>query len=387
MIEISGIARSNGGRINSISGSINSEVQNVETNIEPYSEMATFALSWESPKDVLILELESPDGEIITLSSDSGNIRPIYTDRPYMGFQIDQPMSGVWKLIVKPDRVKEIAFFHLFVFSQNPRIGGGIISPRQIHRPGDIIPLQFQCYFDRPITGLMVAGEVILPGGRDVVTIEFNDDEKKDPRAGVAGNGLYSGSLQNTLTPGMYPVKVVAESDGKTTTYAKSHVPSGEENNYDYDPIPKFRREFTKTLSVGEEPVRRVEVEPNSGYPGQKLQATLKGSLTHFKQGYTSLDFGEWISTDEIKILNKQTAEVLLNIDKTAPLGPRAVTVTTDIYKESIINEEGFNIKRRKRKWSINPVMGFLLLVILLLVALLLIVTTLLLSRLGMLTF
>jgi hypothetical protein len=366
MIEISGIARSNGGLIRSIPGSISSDIQTEEVYIEPYSQMATLALSWQYPNDQLYLELESPDGEIITISSAPGNVRPIYTDRPYMGFQIEQPVPGVWKLIVRPDRVTESASFHLFVFSQNPRIGGGIISTPRRYEPGDAIPLQFQSYFDRPITGLKVIGIATI-GGKEVATIEFRDDENKDPSAGVAGNGLYSGSLENTLASGPYVIKVVAESDGKTTTYAGSHQPPGEENNYDYDPIPKFRRVYTKIISVGEEPVRRVEAEPNSGYPGQKLQATLKGSLTHFKQGYTSLDFGEGITVNHVQVKDHLTALVTLSIERAAPPGPRSITATTD--KEIVKTEEGFQIVHPARKWSINPVIGILLLAGLLIIA------------------
>ncbi len=373
MIEISGIARAKGGLVLSMPGSIISEIQTHEVYIEPYSDIATFALSWQNSKDLLALEVERPDGEIITISSTSDKVRPIYTNRPYIGFQIEQPISGLWKVIVKPERVEEVAYFHLFVFSQNPRISGGIISSSQFCNPSDAIPVQFQAYFDRPITGLKVNGRVTLPDGNQVVTIDFSDDEKKDPKAGIAGNGLYSSSLPSTFAPGMYTIQVVAESDGSATTYAKSDVPPGKEKSYDYDPIPAFRREYTMTVSVGEKPRRSVEVGPKRGYPGQKLKVTVNGNLTHFKPDHTSLDFGDGITISDIKVIDDLTASAMLIIDKKATLGYRYIMATTDLYREVVKFDEGFQVVPRKWVWSDKWIIRLLILIIILLLILLLI--------------
>lgn len=375
MIEISGIARAKGGLVLSMPGSIISEIQTHEVYIESYSEMVTFALNWQNFKDLLVLEVETPDGEIITISSTSDKVRPIYTNRPYIGFQIEQPIPGLWKVIVKPERVEEVAYFHLFVFSQNPRIGGGIISSSQFCNPGDPILVQFQAYFDRPITGLKVNGRVTLPGSNEVVTIDFSDDEKKDPKAGIAGNGLYSSSLQSTFAPGMYTIQVVAESDGSTTTYAKPDVPPGKEKSYDYDPIPAFRREYTMTISVGEKPRRSVDVGPKRGHPGQKLKVTVNGNLTHFKPGHTSLDFGDGITISDIRVIDDLTASAMLIIDKKATLGYRYIMATTDLYREVVKFDEGFQVVRRKWVWSDKWIIRLLILIIILLLILLLILT------------
>lgn len=379
MIEISGISRANGGIIASIPLQTESEVHIEEVIVEQYSEVLTIALSWENPKDVLILELESPQGEIITISSPS-KARPIYREGPYMGFQIEQPVAGIWKSIVRLEQAARPAAFQLFVFSQNPRIGGGIIAPWQDYRLGDTIPLQFQCYFDRPISGLQVTGTLILPNGESP-TIAFSDDLRKDPRAGRAGNGLYSAELQNAYLPGTYTLKVVAESDGVMAVYANANLPPGDEQTYDYDTIPAFRREFTWTFTVGESADRSVEVKPNQADRGSTVRATVTGSFTHFRDGYTSFDFGEGIQIIDTRVVDDLTALLTLRIDAAATLGHRNVSVSTEGLQETVDEAGGFEVVRRSASGSRDSIIRLLILLIILLTILLLIAIFLLVQR------
>lgn len=265
LIEIEGLAHEGGGIVYTIPGTTNPELREGEAYIEPGSRMATFALSWKNPEDRLYLELESPDGEYITLESLPDNVRPIYSERPYMGFHVADPVPGTWRLIVVPERVAEVAKYRLFAFSRNPRIDGGIISPRRHYEVGEVVPLQFQAYFGRPLTGLNVSGTVLMPGGESS-SLRFDDGEGK-PGHGIPGDGLYAALLEDTQQPGTYTVKVIAESDGVSASYPKRREAGDVEDSREQDAIPPFRREFTMTLAIGEQPILPEPEEPDGRYP------------------------------------------------------------------------------------------------------------------------
>jgi hypothetical protein len=371
MIEIAGIARANGGLVASIPGQTSAEVQIQEVTVEEYSEVLTIALSWENPEDVLVLELESPNGERITLSSPA-RARPLYREGPYMGFQIDQPVPGVWKLIVRLERATKATSFRLLVFSQNSRIGGGVYSPWSSYRLGDPVLLQFQCYFDRPIKDILVAAILTQPDGKQRL-IPFYDDERKDARAGHPGNGLYSAVLEETFVPGTYDVRVVAENSTGTATYAETHGPDEDEPHDPYDPIPAFRREITWTFTVGESPVRSVEVKPNQGDPGNTVPVTIHGDITHFRERDTTYDFGEGIRVSDVQVIDDLTALATLNIDGAATPGFRNVIVSTDSFQEKVEEAGGFEVVRRNRSWSKNCILWLLVFLVILLTILLLI--------------
>jgi len=353
MIAISGVARANGGLLKQISGSITTETprqkkavpidvvvsgQGVyEVGVDP-CESVTFALSWENSADELSLALVTPAGDIITPASRPDTVELISSpNRPYLGLRVNQPIAGTWKIVVMPIILADsIAYFQLFVLGENQRISGGITSPKRFYDPGDTIPLQFQCYYGPPITGVAVSGVARRRDESDGVSIEFRDDEKKDLRAGRPGNGIYTGSLQDTLIPGVYTIIVTADNSEAKATYT--------ELSDRFPPIPAFRREFMISLVVGEESVQRVETEPNNGYPGGRIQTTIKGNLTHFMQGLTSFDFGEGISVQDVQIKDNQTALVKVSIGTAATIGPRTVTAITD--KEVVKTEEGFQVVR-----------------------------------------
>jgi hypothetical protein len=346
--EISGIARDNGGLVTTMPERMEEGATlEYKAFIEPGSEMATFAISWKNREDLLYLELESPDGQYFTLGPAAGGVRPIYSDRPYMGFQVQKPVPGEWRLIVKSEKVAEVAEFRTFVFSQNSHIDGGLISPWRQYKPGDIIPLQLQVYFNAAITGLKVSGTALLPGG-ERVPLEFSDDGNKELGDMVPGDGIYSTLFRAPRTQGMYTFEVIAESDGETVAYTEVGERLLKGDKYKYDPIPPFRRRFMLTVAVGEEPCKRVDIEPNSGQPGDGIEVTLKGRLTHFRPDSTRANFGEGIRVEGVKVLDKETAVVPIIIDKEAQPGPRDVTVTTPIYKETIEVEGGFQVVRRK---------------------------------------
>lgn len=351
LIEIEGIAHG-GDLVDDVPGSTNPGVSEKDTYIERGSKMATFTLSWDNPRDMFSLELVSPNGDTITQDSYPANVRLVYSRRSYMGFQVNNPAEGTWKLVViPPERVDGVAHFHLFAFSQNPHIQGGIISPSRLCRPGINIPVQFQCYFDHPLTGLTVSGTVLLPDGESI-PLEFSDDGNKELGDVLPGDGLYSTIFRETAKPGAYTIKVLVESDGESVSYARIGQPTDEDD--ERPRIPPFRRQFTRTVGVGEVPFKDVKTEPNSGNPGERLRVTLKGQSTHFKRGDTSADFGEGIDAEEVEVLDKHTAQVLITIAKEAQLGLRDVTITTARYGEMIEVEGGFQVVRYRSKCSVT---------------------------------
>lgn len=388
MIAISGVARANGGLIKQISGSITAETPRLEKELDKSvvvvgqgayelgidpCESVTFALSWDNLADELSLVLVTPTGVIITRDLHPDNVEVISSpNHPYLGLRVNQPIAGTWHISVGPVKnlADKIAYFELFVFGENHHLSGGIIATKRFYDPGDIIPLQFQCYYDMPITGLTVMGQFKRPDGSDGSPIEFRDDEKKDPRAGRPGNGLYSGMLSDTLTPGTYAITITADnSEGKATYTGPSNAASQ---------IPSFQRDFLITLVIGEQPIRRVGAEPSNGYPGSKLQTIVKGNLTHFKQSLTSLDFGAGIAVKDVQVKDDLTALVTLSVGRAATLGPRTITATTG--KEIVKTEEGFQVVRRKWVWSEKLLIRLLLILIGLLIILLMIMIRLLLQ-------
>jgi uncharacterized protein YegL len=350
LIKIERIAHG-GDVVADVSGSTNPGVSEEDAYIERGSKMATFTLCWDNPRDLFSLELVSPNGDTITKDSLPANVRLVYSERSYMGFQVSNPAEGDWKLVViPPERVDGVAHFHLFAFSQNPHIHGGIISPSQLCKPGITPPVRFQCYFDYPLTGLTVSGWVLLPDGEEI-EMKFSDDGNKELGDLLPGDGLYSAIFPKIRKAGMYTIQVLVESDGESVSYGRIGEPPEDED--ERPPIPPFRRQFTRTVGVGEVPFKDVKTEPNSGYPGERLQVTLKGQSTHFKRGSTSADFGEGIDAEEVEVLDKHTAQVLINVNEKAQLGLRDVTITTARYGETIEVEGGFQVVRYRCKCSV----------------------------------
>ena len=344
LIEISGIARDNGGLITIRPGSTNPGEVVEDAYVEADSEVATFVLTWKNPEDLLYLELEAPDGQTITLNQAPPGVRPIYSGRPYMGFQVENPVPGTWKMVVKPEKVAEIAEYRLFAFSQNPHIDGGLIAPWRFYKQGDPIPLQLQVYFDVPVTGLRVSGTAVVPGG-DRIPLLFDDSGNADLGDALPGDGLYSTVFHDTRRRGIYTFEVVAESDGDSAMYAQGDVLTGEAEPQDgQQPVPRFWRQFRLALAVGEEAFPRVEIDPPGGQQGETLQVTLKGHLTHFQKGETTVDFGPGVLAGQVEVIDKHAAQVIVTVEAEAEPGPRTVVVSTPLYREVIEIEGGFTV-------------------------------------------
>jgi uncharacterized protein YegL len=370
VINLEGVAHG-GGLVADITGSTNPGIREESAYIEQDSKKATFTLSWDNPNALLSLELLSPDGVSITLDSMPANVHAVYNQGTYMGFQVEQPVMGTWILRVNPEKeVDEIVHFRLIVFSENPHISGGLISPSNLCQTGIALPIQFRLYYDLPLTGLDVNGRILTPDGIDI-PLEFNDEGNIELGDIMPGDGVYGAIFQGTNKAGNYTIKMSVDSDGESVSYGKVGMDSGG-NGDDKPDIPVFHREFTRTVGVGELPHKHITSNPGSSYPGTTLQVTLKGENTHFLQGSTSADFGEGIHADSLEVVDKHTALAKLYIDKNAAYGPRTVTVTTDRYQEKIEVEGGFEVTKRKWIWPKEWIIRLLIFLISLIMGLLL---------------
>lgn len=87
---------------------------------------------------------------------------------------------------------------------------------------------------------------------------------------------------------------------------------------------------------------------PSSALPGARaLSISIKATGTHFVQGVSYVDFGELAGATSLTITSPTTATAIINVDPSAPAGPRTVTMTTpspDGTTEVATRVEGFTI-------------------------------------------
>lgn len=262
--EISGVARENGGVVTTRPESLGQERIERKVLIEEGSAAATFAVTWDGKPGNVFLDLESPDGESISLNAVPPNARAIDTGFPYRGFEVERPTPGEWTLVVRSRGGAGRG--QLYVFSENPRIDGALYSSAARYSRGDVIPLFLQAYFDQPLGGLQVSGRATLPDG-STAPLRFGDDGDALTGDAIPKDGTYSALFDETHDlDGFYTFQVEVTSDGGSTFYPESgeRLVAGDATNT--DPIPAFTRRFSLSVAVGEEkiiePEREREEEP-----------------------------------------------------------------------------------------------------------------------------
>ncbi|HSM86853.1 MAG TPA: hypothetical protein VLT16_11900, partial [Candidatus Limnocylindrales bacterium] len=88
----------------------------------------------------------------------------------------------------------------------------------------------------------------------------------------------------------------------------------------------------------------KFPASPNSGQQGaQNLAVEIKGAATHFVQGVTTVGLGAGISVASVTVNSAADLTAIVNIDPTATVGQRVVSVTTGAEALTTING-GFNV-------------------------------------------
>lgn len=85
-----------------------------------------------------------------------------------------------------------------------------------------------------------------------------------------------------------------------------------------------------------------ISVIPNNGHQGQKLNVTIKGMNTHFRQGVTEIKMGQGIDIHRINVSNPEMLTASVEIRSQAQTGMRTVSVITGNNRVSYDN--GFEV-------------------------------------------
>ena len=205
-------------------------------------------------------------------------------------------------------------------------------------------------YFDEPNGDLKFATGTPQPTPNQAPIVDAGADQMITLPASavldgtVTDDGLPSGSLtyawskisgSGTVTFGDADAESTSASFSEAGTYImRLTADDGELSAYD---------EVTITIEGLAEPGNVptiVEVNPNSGEPGESLQVTIIGAgLT----GATDVDFGSGITVTDFDVDSPDQITAHISIDEDAALGWRTVSVTTP--EGTGILEEGFDVE------------------------------------------
>ena len=103
--------------------------------------------------------------------------------------------------------------------------------------------------------------------------------------------------------------------------------------------VASFMNGFT--ISAGMPAI--TTVNPNAGQQGQQnLSVNITGQFTHFVQGTTAATFGAGIAVASLTVNSPTSATAVININSTAPVSSRDVTLTTGSEIAALLG--GFNV-------------------------------------------
>jgi hypothetical protein len=72
-----------------------------------------------------------------------------------------------------------------------------------------------------------------------------------------------------------------------------------------------------------------ISVVPSSGFQGQEMDVLIRGKNTHFKNGVSTIDFGQGITVQNFNVTTIESGVARIKIDVSAAISPRNVTVNT----------------------------------------------------------
>lgn len=350
LIEISGISRDGGGVVTTLPEKIEDGLSESEVWIEEGSELATFGISWPHGDQLLFVELQSPDGTIITSGNTPGNARELGRRDPWHGFHVHKPEPGMWKMRV----VREVGDlgspYRRFVYSRNRSIDGGIHVQRG-HKPGARIPIGFQMYHHAPLDGLDLRAIVTLPNGKQT-------EVELEPAGGTDTciAGYYQGWFESTKASGVHRVTVMAVANGASHALGGEKLAGGEGQTQ--GKVPVFTRVFHDQFLLGEESHPRFEIEPNGGEPGEKIRVVFTGRGTGWFPRGTRVGFGDGVTVHTLDVLSPEEMLATITIDPDVETGMRTVTVSTPRRHGTLALDDGFSIgsgeSRGPVRWPID---------------------------------
>lgn len=353
LIEISGIARDGGGVVTTAPEKLDPDGRaEAKVYIEEGSELATFGISYPATKAMLMLELESPEGQVIAPWDIPPEAREIGTRVPWSAFHVEKPAPGWWTMRVVREFGEPGLPFHRFVFSRNRSIDGGLVVPRR-HKPGAKIPILFQLYHQAPLDQVEITASVHLPDG-SIQDLHFESIGTDNSCV----TGLYQAWFESSpKAEGAHWVRVQARASGAVRAVGGELV--GRDEQVELGVVPEFERSFDATFLVGREHVRRFEIDPERGSPGDKVKIHFTGYGTGWYQDGTRVGFGDGITVHELVIEGPESMVAVVDIDRDASPGPRGVVVSTPRREGTLSLDEGFVLTGRDLPWRPRfPVTG-----------------------------
>lgn len=233
---ISTEARDNGGVVTSSEHSLErGSSRKYKAHVEKGCKHVTFLVSRRVFKDELEITLVDPSGRVINAATNAGDVRVIQGDQPYTAFKITSPTAGIWQVNVAAARANaRPAGYHFFVFAENPLLACVFSPDKPIYKPNEVVRLELSAFAPLPVTGLTVKATTDHNGQ----ALRFNDAGKTFDE--VAGDGVYTASLNAPLKPGVYGVTavVVGSKDITMATVEAERTDAAE------------RRRFRRTHSI-----------------------------------------------------------------------------------------------------------------------------------------
>jgi hypothetical protein len=84
----------------------------------------------------------------------------------------------------------------------------------------------------------------------------------------------------------------------------------------------------SEPVSLDAEASALAALEPASAWPGDHLRVTVEGTSLYLLDGVTTADLGEGVAIEEIRVVDANTAVLLLSVDEAAPPGPRDLSLS-----------------------------------------------------------